>query len=121
MARLDLSANLSSQPIPIMLRINALTSTPILLSPNATYATILGQLQKEVYARAPEITEGFSFDGLYIEWDRTSGASLTFPPSSALDRDNLVATLGLLKARPGRDVLCLKVRVSTPDVKLQLV
>ncbi|TPX26452.1 hypothetical protein DIZ76_011914 [Coccidioides immitis] len=103
-----------------MLRINALSSTPILLDSNATYPSLLNQIQKEVYTRAPEIADGYAFDGLYVEWDRSSGTGLTFPPSSSLDRDNLAATLALLRTRLGRDVICLKVRVASPDVKLQL-
>lgn len=120
MVRLERSVDPSSQPVPIMLRINALTSTPILVDPNATHATLLSQIQKEIVARTPEITEGYSFDGLYIEWDRSSGTGLTFPPCSVVDRDNLAATLALLRSRVGRDVLCMRIRVASPDTKLHL-
>ncbi|KAI1928667.1 hypothetical protein LOZ39_001165 [Ophidiomyces ophidiicola] len=105
-----------------MLRINALTSTPILIDAHGSHAQLLSQIQNEVYARAPEITEGYAFDGLYVEWDLGGPGShvVAFPHSSILDKSNLAATLALLRTRSGKDMLCLKVRVSSPDAKLQL-
>lgn len=71
--------------------------------------------------RATEITEGRIFEGLYVEWDR-SGAeeSGAFPSSSVLDKRNYVSTMGLLRARGGRDVLCVKVRVAGAGMLLRV-
>ena len=72
--------------------------------------------------RATEITEGRIFEGFYIEWDRAGGeeTGCSFPSSSVLDKRNYLSTMGLLRARNGRDVLCVKVRVASPGMLLRV-
>lgn len=88
-----------------------------------TYEELLRQIEYEAYSRAPEITQGFIFDGLYVEWEQqqqADGAGVAYPCSSKLDKGNFMATIALLGARRGRDVLCVKARVASPGMRLQL-
>ncbi|EDN10555.1 hypothetical protein I7I51_01397 [Histoplasma capsulatum] len=99
---------ISPAPIPVMLRFFHL-STPILIDPCITHGALLRLIQNEIQSRSPHLTEGFTFGGLEILWDQTTGPGNTFPQSSPLDQYNLQATLSLLRVRQGRDAVCLKI------------
>ncbi|KAK2738740.1 hypothetical protein FQN57_006907 [Myotisia sp. PD_48] len=115
-----------SPPVAIMLRLSPLCSTPLLIDPNLPYEALLSQIEYEVYGRAVEISKGYIFDGLYVEWDKPdanhdgTGNGAGYPTCSPLDKGNFSATVALLGSRRGRDVLSLRVRVGSRGMRLQL-
>jgi len=84
-----------------MVQIDATTSTPILISKDVSLKELESEIESTISAVAPTVLQHNEIRGLSVKWDDQR----IYPGTTKIETSNVAATLALLEARLGRDML----------------